>query len=259
MADIVAGPSSFLIGKTLYCIIYNTTGQVWKTTTSAFVTYADADRADYAIAMSPGASDTARFTCAIPALPGTVAAPVMYQPVVFIQAGASPAITDGMWEPYILYWNGTDVITELTIYNQIAALSASGVTLTSPVLQDGSIQIIQGDSYTTANGRALVWSVPTASIPSMAGATVSFALQTAQAFNALGFTNPVLSVTGSISTSGASTLFTVELTSAQTQALAPQNGQGCPSYRYQVRVLLSSGELYTIEEGNVTLTKRVIA
>jgi hypothetical protein len=93
----------------------------------------------------------------------------------------------------------------------------------------------------------------------MAGAAVSIGLATPANYVKTGFETPTLEVAGTITTSGANTIFTIELSAAQTAGLSTALDHNCTeAYVYQLRVELGSGELYTIQLGNVAVTKRTL-
>jgi len=117
MAQVIAGPSSALIGQTLYFLIHNEDDDVWNGT--AFVAYVNASRSSYAIAMTPGAQETSRFVGTLPAL-----AEGNYQVTVFIQQGASPDISDPTWTDYALPWTSTGVVTDLTINSNVLEIAS---------------------------------------------------------------------------------------------------------------------------------------
>lgn len=256
-AIFMVGPDASLINETVYMLIHNDEADVWDGT--EFVTYVDANRATYAIAMTPGAAETSLFTAAIPAaLAGST-----YFPTAFIQAGASPALTDETAVQGTLNWSGTGVVTLYSISQQLVAiaaqLAAAVVVVSSPVDTDGNIELVQGDDYTAATGRPLTWTVLTSSLPSLSGASVSLGLVTTPNYNATAFSNPALTQAGTITAVGANTVFSVELTDTQTATLATSVTANCPSYVFQLRVQLASGLFISIQIGTATITKRVLA
>ena len=257
MAIFIVGPDASLIGETVYMLIHNQSVQVWNG--SAFVTYADVDRATYAIAMTPGAAETSLFTATIPAaLTGSV-----YFPTAFIQGGASPALGDETAEKGDLNWSGTAVISLYSLSEQLIAIAAqlasAVIVVSSPVDTDGNISLVQGDDYSSGTGRPLTWTVLTSSLPDLTGASVYLGLVTKDNYDLTQFINPADTIQGTITEVGANTVFTVALTDEETAALMQALNAGCPSYVFQLRVQLASGLLFSIQIGTATITKKVLA
>ena len=115
------------------------------------------------------------------------------------------------------------------------------VTIVSPVLQGGNVQIVRGDDYANADGRALTFEIsdPSSALPSLTGATVR--LKT-------GLPNrPNLAVVNQIGTvvtaTGTTRTVRFELTSAQTAPLVPI------AYNFDVEATLSSARVITLLQG----------
>jgi hypothetical protein len=250
--DTLSGPN-IASGETVYCrFIRQADAARANVDTEELEAYNAANIADYGVvAVEDGTS--AVYLITIPTwLPAG-----NYVGYYFVQTGATQAVDDvqvGQFLPF--YWNGTEAIDLGTIY---AEFSETIIVVTSPVATDGSISLVQGDSYTTANGRALTWTVATASLPDMTGAEVSIGLATPANYKKTGFETPTLEVAGTITTSGANTIFTIELSAAQTAGLSTALDHNCAvAYVYQLRVELSNDQLYTIQLGNVAVTKRTL-
>jgi hypothetical protein len=250
--DTLSGPN-IASGETVYCrFIRQSDGKFANTDTETLEAYNAADIADYGVvATEQGTSGVYLIT--IPTwLPAG-----NYVGYYYIRAGATQAVDDpqvGQFLPF--YWTGTTAVDLGTIYAEFAEAI---IVVTSPVATDGSISLVQGDSYTTANGRALTWTVVTASLPDMTGAEVSIGLATPANYKKTGFESPTLEVVGTITTNGANTIFTIELSAAQTAGLSTALDHNCAeAYVYQLRVELSNGQLYTIQLGNVAVTKRTL-
>jgi hypothetical protein len=118
-----------------------------------------------------------------------------------------------------------------------ALLIGSGLAIvTTPVAEDGTITIIQGDDYRIADGKQIVISV-TDPID-LTGATVALRV-------VRGATVLVNDTTETIATAtGATKVFHVELTRTETAAFP----LGAASYR--IRVTLSGGDVITMEQGD---------
>jgi len=111
-------------------------------------------------------------------------------------------------------------------------ISATSITVASPVAASGEVTIFRGDDYADADGRALTFTVANYSGPSLAGATTTMAL-ISKANYERGLQTSALSVTATVT--GTTTLtIKVDLTAAQTAALA-SNPSLIYTYYYQVR------------------------
>lgn len=91
----------FVTAKSLYCLIRNSTGSVWQTTTSTFVTYVSANYANYTIGLGEQGTSgfyTGNFPSAI--------TPGVFSLVVKQQIGGSPAETDPTVGNGDFQWDG---------------------------------------------------------------------------------------------------------------------------------------------------------
>jgi hypothetical protein len=246
-------PSSVPTGSAVYVrFVRQSDGKFANQDTETLDTYDAADIADYGLGLVElGTSATWQLTVSA-WLPAASYAGYIYRRIGATQAATDPLV--GILST--IEWNGSSAADLNTI---IAEFAEAIIVVTSPVATDGSISIVQGDSYTTANGRALTWTVATASLPDMTGADVSIGLATPANYVKTGFETPALEVAGTISTNGANTIFTIEFSAAQTAGLSTALDHNCAeAYVYQLRVELGSGELYTIQLGNVAVTKRTL-
>lgn len=107
-------------GRTLYALVRNSVGQVWKTTSSSFVAYATADLADYDIALAEQGTASRFYVGDFPA-----AAAGTYSVAVYDRAGGSPAEGDALAGQGTLEWNGTAVITNANI-RQVNSIAVDG-------------------------------------------------------------------------------------------------------------------------------------
>jgi hypothetical protein len=116
------------------------------------------------------------------------------------------------------------------------------VTIVSPVLSSGNVQIVRGDDYSNADGRALTFDIsdPTGTgLPSLAGATVRLKTGLPNRPNLA-----VLNVTGTVVTAtGTTRTVRFELTSAQTAVLVPI------AYNFDVEATLSTARVITLLQG----------
>ncbi len=127
-----------------------------------------------------------------------------------------------------------------------AGSAAPAVTIVSPVVQGGTVQIVRGDDYANADGRALTFNISDpsgAGIPSLTGATVRF--KTAPAW--MSGTGTGLNVVGTVVT-GTGTTRTVrfDLTSAQTASLPPA------VHKFDVEATVSA-RVITLLQGQCTV------
>ncbi len=132
--------------------------------------------------------------------------------------------------------------TPADVTNALAGGGPPAVTLISPVLSGGNMQIVRGDDYSNADGRALTFNIsdPTGSgLPSLAGATVRLKTGLPNRPNLA-----VLNVTGTVVTAtGTTRTVRFELTSAQTAPLVPI------AYNFDVEATLSTGRVITLLQG----------
>ncbi len=115
------------------------------------------------------------------------------------------------------------------------------VTIVSPVLSSGNVQIVRGDDYANADGRALTFDIsdPGNFLPSLAGATVRLKTGLPNRPNLA-----VLNVTGTVVTAtGTTRTVRFELTSAQTAVLVPI------AYNFDVEATLSTSRVITLLQG----------
>lgn len=133
-------------------------------------------------------------------------------------------------------WQGVMVETLQTAptLNELHdALRATGVTLVSPVTQDGTlITVVQGDDYLEVDGRQLEWEV--GNIVDLTGATVTLYIKSL----------PFLPSFEKVATVNGQTV-KVELTSVETNALTVDQ------YSYALRALLDSGSIVTLVQGKL--------
>jgi hypothetical protein len=122
------------------------------------------------------------------------------------------------------------------------ASAPPAVTIVSPVVQGGNVQIVRGDDYANADGRALTFDIsdPTGTgLPSLTGATVRLKTGLPNRPNLA-----VLNVTGTVVTAtGTTRTVRFELTSAQTAVLVPI------AYNFDVEATLSTGRVITLLQG----------
>jgi hypothetical protein len=128
----------------------------------------------------------------------------------------------------------SSVLTVMTtLVNLVAGLSAVQVTYSGPMAEGGDIELIQGDSYYAAEGRALSWT--SEAWPSLAGATITFKCN---------------GVTQNGSASGTGTqIVSVELSDAQTNAISKGVSE------FHVLAVLSNTHKVTLVKAELHLTE----
>ena len=110
MANLIQS-NSFVAGSTIYCVITNQAGQFWNATTSAFETFNSSNwtSTKYCFGWSQVGS-TSIYTLTFPSLAAGV-----YDVMIFLQAGGSPAATDSGAGSASVQWDGTNIIAPVVI------------------------------------------------------------------------------------------------------------------------------------------------
>ncbi len=117
----------------------------------------------------------------------------------------------------------------------LGRIGTATITATSPVATGGRLEIIQGDDYLHADGRALVFTGDTADIwPDLTGATVVLATDS---------TVPIAG-TGTVVTPTGTQVVRIEIVSTETAKL--EQGTLC---NYAVTATLASGHVVTLVTG----------
>lgn len=126
------------------------------------------------------------------------------------------------------------------------------ITPSGPVADDGSIEIVQGDDYTLAGGRALGWTIAGYAGEDITDATMELLAVEAASYDS-GAGTPALTAAGSASFYGDDLLLTVELTGEQTAELAPSPPAPSYQYTYQLRLTFASGHVMTAAIGAMSV------
>lgn len=100
MNEIIAQTDS---GKAVYVLIRNTTGQVYSTATTTFVTYSAGDIANYAVSLTEHGDGYY-----LGDFPTTISAAGVYPIVAYIRSGGSPATSDKQFAIGSIDWTGTN-------------------------------------------------------------------------------------------------------------------------------------------------------
>jgi hypothetical protein len=128
-----------LSGRTVKFLLWNTTAQLWNGT--AFVAYATANLATYAIAATEQGTASRRYVATMPAVPAGV-----YYAEAFDQAGASLAETDQLLGAESIHWTGTAVLAlGMVLPANAAAGAANGlIRLGSNTTGPGGLYLSNG-------------------------------------------------------------------------------------------------------------------
>ena len=133
----------------------------------------------------------------------------------------------------------SDIMMQVVAYDPSAAPISA--TVTSPLAADGTLTLVRGDDYYSADSRSIDFAFVNA--PSLTGGTVKLTLRA-------GNRGPVV-YTGAVLTA---TSARFELSAAQTGALEV----GDPAYVYDVQVaLVTTGHIVTLQLGTVTVEQDV--
>jgi hypothetical protein len=119
-------------------------------------------------------------------------------------------------------------------------LATSTVTVVGPVLSTGTISLVVGDSYKAVDGRAIA--ISSGGWPDLTGATITFTIKSKTG----AVTTPYA---GSVVTpNGANAKVQIELTSAQTSAIA----DGLWTYAFSAA--LANGDVVTLAGGTLKVS-----
>jgi hypothetical protein len=128
---------------------------------------------------------------------------------------------------------------DVKVSSRLPANVSSAVTVTGPVAEGGEVEIVKGDDYAAADGRALEWTSTT--WPNLTGATITFrVLQQIR-------DDVLLTKAGSVVTPTGTAKVRVELTAAETGALS------AGGHRFEVVATLSSGRVATLVRDTFTV------
>lgn len=123
---------------------------------------------------------------------------------------------------------------------QIAAATAGSVEFRSPVSQDGeTIELVVGDAYASADGRALTWTLTNTTF--VVGSSVQLTLVDRQGEGSI-------TAAGTLEASGSDTVLRFELTAEQTSTLE----LGTDRYGFDVQIT-TAGRPRTIIRGRATI------
>lgn len=133
----------------------------------------------------------------------------------------------------------------------LGRLTAGRVVVQSALADDNTLQIVRGDSYLDADGRALTWTAQDYLGPAIGSLTVQLRLVSASYYDE-GETVAELAVAGDAVATGDDVTVTVELTAAQTAGLTLK------PYKYQLVGLNGAGtKVHTFALGPVELSANI--
>jgi hypothetical protein len=141
-----------------------------------------------------------------------------------------------------------------------AALAGQTLNVSSPLRQDGSVELVEGSDYTGNN--ALVFTLANYTGPSLTSATASMAVQLRSTYD-LGTGTPADTFAGTVSTAtvdGEVTVtVTVPITATETDALATTPPADPYSYVYEVRLVTSDAKPSTRWLGALNVVRKAHA
>lgn len=133
--------------------------------------------------------------------------------------------------------NTAEFSTVADVVPLLGYAAGTAITLAAPVLESGDVELVQGDDYANADGRALSWS--STSWPDLTGATIAFNVGDGD-----------LVVAGTVVSSGGATqTVRAEPTAAQTATLAATGRPTRTPHRYDVTATLDGGGEVTLARG----------
>lgn len=153
-------------------------------------------------------------------------------------------------------WTGGGASDCPTLEEITSALSGLNITIASPVRQDGSIEITQGDGY---DGSDIAFTAE-----DWTGEDVDtfqeckFALMLTSDYEA-GTGEAALEVDASVEMQSGDAVFTIELTNAQTAALTPSPALDRYNYTYHLRYKEHGGNNRTVAIGAATVLRKIVA
>lgn len=130
------------------------------------------------------------------------------------------------------------------ILSKLGLISSGSITVTAPVLASGDVEIVRGDDYLNADGRALEWS---------SDDWTPLDLTSAQSVTFKANTRYMTTVFSKAATVLSDTEVRVELTHAETTLFAV----GRNAYRFDLEAVLVSGDIITLAQGTMTVLEDV--
>lgn len=137
-------------------------------------------------------------------------------------------------------------------------IGSANMTVTSPVTEDGDVEIVAGDGYETSGGNGpLTFTVTDYAGPDLTDATAEFLLLEKSTYDGDATSEGAATGTVAISVDGTTITYTISLTAAETAALAPSPPADKYNYVYQLRVTPVAGEKFTPALGALQVKRQV--
>jgi hypothetical protein len=130
----------------------------------------------------------------------------------------------------------------------LGRLASSSITVTAPVISGGNVQIIRGDSYYSADARALVWSIT--GLPTI---DLTDAVTTFSARNITSLLTKTNSSTPGVTASFLNGTLTLTLELAATDT----DGLHVAAYAFDIQTIFSNSHVETWLSGTMTVVKDV--
>ena len=218
-------------GLTLYAVRFNTVGQIYNTVTLLYETPQAANWAHYVYALSEQGG-TGLYLGSFPA--------DTYDVLAYQQLGGAAAPTDLVVAEYedplaAVVPGSYPSSTAGAVLGAVSGVPQ--ITLTSPVTQAGNINILQGDTYYAADGRAIAFTDAGGTWPNLTGATLALNIYT---------TNRIIYTHAMTCTNPGATHQTVQL------ELSATDSAQVPSGPFRVVATLSDGHAVTLVDAVCT-------
>lgn len=131
------------------------------------------------------------------------------------------------------------------VLSKLGLIGTGAITVTAPVLNSGDVEVVRGDDYLAADGRALLWTSDDWAVLDLSEAeAILFKAKTR-------YSSAVLSVAA---VAASDTEVRVELTTEQTSALAV----GRDAYRFDLEAELANGSIITLAQGKMHVLEDVV-
>jgi hypothetical protein len=232
--------------STCYTIIQDQDGNCLNINTNLLEAYDAGSPADYKLAFAadnsgPAGRQIATYTVDASQLPAVLTAPLFDNTTDTEVGGFSIALNASGVE--VVGGDNSEVLARLT---------PGVVVFTSPVGPDRNMTIVKADAYATADGRQIAWTLTDYSGPAVGGVTsVAMNLLRSSEYSKGAGAIADASFAGSIATVGADAVITVQLTSADTDAL------GYASYTYTLTGLAAGARPVEFLRGRFSVLQNI--
>jgi len=231
-----------------YTIIQDQNGLCLNKNTHLLEAYNAGSPADYKVsfaadATGPAGRKVASYTVDASQLPAVLTAPLFDNATDTEVGGFSIGLNASGVE--VVGGDNSEVLARLT---------PGVVVFTSPVGPDRNMTIVKADAYATADGRQIAWTLENYSGPAVGGVTsVAMNLLRSSEYSKGAGTIADASFDASIATVGADAVITVQLTSAETDAL------DYASYTYTLTGLADGVRPVEFLRGRLTVLQNIPA